>query len=109
MCGSKAGCCPSAQLIKEEICGNFNGVLIDEQVWGAPGGYISGTFQIFNSASSQGAVTAAGTAAPAIALSAEPGNTISQSVNNPIDFTITTTEAGGNGTYCITLYKRVLA
>jgi hypothetical protein len=112
MCGSSGfngACCPPAQILKEEICGNFNGELATEEVWSAPGGsYISGTFQLFNSASSPATVTAAGTATPAIELSAAPGNTNSQSVNNPTSFTITAAE-GDSGTYCITLYKRVLA
>ncbi|WP_249260852.1 S-Ena type endospore appendage [Virgibacillus pantothenticus] len=112
MCGSNGfsgACCPPAQILKEEICGNFNGPLTAEAVWSAPiGGYVSGTFQIFNSASSPATVTAAGTSTPAIALSADPGNTDSQSVNNPTDFSITAGE-GDSGTYCITLYKRVLA
>jgi hypothetical protein len=112
MCGSyglNGACCPSAQILKEEICGNFNGSLTDPEVWSSPpGNYIAGTFQLFNSASSTATVTATGTATPPIALSADPGNTTSQSVNNPTDFTITTT-AGDSGKYCITLYKRVLA
>ncbi|RFA33406.1 hypothetical protein CAI16_14765 [Virgibacillus dokdonensis] len=111
MCGSNVGsgaCCPPAQILKEEICGNFNGALT-EPVWSAPAGsYIAGTFQVFNSASSPATVTATGTATPAIALSAAPGNTDSQSVNNPTNFSITAAD-GDNGTYCITLYKRVLA
>lgn len=112
MCGSNGfsgACCPPAQILKEEICGNFNGALTAEEIWSAPAGaYFSGTFQIFNSASSTGAVTAAGAATPPIALDAAQGNTDSQSVNNPTTFTITSV-AGDSGTYCITLYKRVLA
>ncbi|WP_243293154.1 S-Ena type endospore appendage [Bacillus sp. FJAT-47783] len=113
MCGANGisgACCPPAQIIKEEICGNFNGELTAVEVWSAPtGSYISGTFQIFNSASSTGAVTATGTANPAIVLDASPGNTDSQSVNNPTTFEITTATVRDSGTYCITLYKRVLA
>jgi hypothetical protein len=112
MCGSNGSnnaCCPPAQILKEEICGNFNGPLAGVTVWSAPAGsYISGTFQLFNSASSTGTVTATGAATPAIALSAAPGNTDSESVNNPTTFVITAA-AGDSGTYCITLYKRVLA
>ncbi len=112
MCGTSGpnnASCPPAQILKEEICGNFNGPLTAEEIWSAPAGsYFSGTFQIFNSASSTGTVTAAGTATPAIALSAAQGNTSSQSVNNPSDFTITAA-AGDSGTYSIILYKRVLA
>ncbi|WP_027954010.1 S-Ena type endospore appendage [Halobacillus kuroshimensis] len=106
MCQSHSACCPQAQIIQEKICGNFNGVLADP-VWTAPAGsYISGTFQIFNSASSAGPVTGAIT--PTGALSALPGNTDSVSVNNPTAFAITSV-VGDSGTYCITLYKRVLA
>jgi hypothetical protein len=113
MCGSTGlggGCCPSAQMFQEQICGNFNGPLggIGE-VWSAPAGaYFSGTFQLFNSASSTATVTATGTATPPIAISATQGNTDSQSVNNPTSFTISAA-LGDSGTYCITLYKRVLA
>ncbi|MGG3573429.1 S-Ena type endospore appendage [Bacillus gobiensis] len=112
MCNSQGlngACCPPAQMFQESICGNFNGPLTAEEVWSAPAGsYFAGTFEIFNSGSSTGTVTAAGTATPAIALSADPGNTDSQSVNNPTTFTITAA-VGDSGTYCITLYKRVLA
>jgi hypothetical protein len=108
MCASN-GCCPSATLLQEQICGNYNGELTAEEVWSAPAGsYFAGTCQLFNSASSTGTVTAAGSATTAIALSAAPGNTVSQSVNNPTTFTITAA-AGDSGTYSITLYKRVLA
>ncbi|MGN8647351.1 S-Ena type endospore appendage [Gracilibacillus sp. HCP3S3_G5_1] len=111
MCGSchSSACCPSPEILQEEFCGNFNGALAGEEVWSAPAGeYIAGTFQLFNSASNTEIVTAAGTASPAIALSAAPGNTDTQSVNNPTSFTITSTE-GASGTYCITLYRRILA
>jgi hypothetical protein len=112
MCGSHGfnnACCPPAVIMQEELCGNFNGPLAGVTVWSAPAGdYIQGTFSIFNSAASTGTVTAAGTATPAIVLSADPGNTDSQSVSNPTSFTITA-DAGESGTWCITLYKRVLA
>jgi hypothetical protein len=112
MCGSNGingGCCPPAQVFQEKICGNFNGPLAGVEVWSAPAGaYSSGTFEIFNSASSTDTVTATGTSTPAIALSAAPGNTDSQSVNQPTSFTITA-GAGDSGSYCINLYKRVLA
>jgi hypothetical protein len=115
MCGSNGfngACCPPAVIMKEELCGNFNGTVtpgVAVTVWSAPAGdYIQGTFTIFNSAASTGEVTAAGTATPEIDLSATPGNTSSQSVSNPTNFTITA-DAGESGTWCITLYKRVLA
>ncbi len=108
MCND-GNCCPPPQVFQEKICGNFNGALAAEEVWSAPAGaYFAGTFEIFNSASSTGTVTAAGTATPVIALSATPGNSDSQSVNTPTNFTITAA-AGNSGTWCITLYKRVLA
>lgn len=107
--GLGGSCCPPAQMFQEQICGNFNGPLAAVDVWNAPAGaYFSGTFQLFNSASSTATVTATGAATPAIAISAPQGNTDSQSVNNPTTFTITAV-AGDSGTYCITLYKRVLA
>jgi hypothetical protein len=109
MCGSTGGCCPPAQMFQEQICGNFNGPLTGVEVWSAPAGaYFSGTFQLFNSASSTATVTATGTATPPITISAAQGNTDSQSVNNPTSFTISAV-LGDSGTYCITLYKRVLA
>lgn len=111
MCNSfnGGGCCPPAQVFQEKICGNFNGPLAGVDVWTAPpGAYFSGTFELFNSASSPATVTATGDSTPAIALSAAPGNTDSQTVNQPTTFTLTAA-AGDNGSYCITLYKRVLA
>lgn len=114
MCGSNGSnnaCCPPAVIMKEEICGNFSGLNAATEVWSAPlGDYIQGTFQIFNSAASAGLgpVVGGGVADPVILLSAEPGNTDSQSVGNPTSFTITSA-LGDSGTWCITLYKRVLA
>ncbi|TKC14318.1 S-Ena type endospore appendage [Robertmurraya kyonggiensis] len=106
---NSSGCCPEPEIFQEEFCGNFSGALTAEEVWSAPAGaYIAGTFQLFNSSGSTGPVTAAGDATPAIALSSAPGNTDTQSVNNPTSFTITSAD-GDSGTYCITLYKRVLA
>lgn len=108
MCNNES-CCPPAQIFQESICGNFNGALAAVEVWSAPAGsYFSGTFEIFNSASSTGTVSGGGTATPAIVLSAAQGNSDSQSVNQPTSFTITAA-AGDSGKYCITLYKRVLA
>ena len=107
MCGPgmNSSCCPPSQIFKEEYCGNFNGPLTDEEVWSAPDwSYFAGTFQLFNSASSTGAVTAGGS----VTLNVPQGNTSSQSVENPTSFTITAAE-GDSGTYCITLYRRVLA
>ncbi|MFD9628970.1 S-Ena type endospore appendage [Peribacillus muralis] len=104
-------CCPPAQIFQESICGNFNGTGAAVTVWSAPAGaYFSGTFEIFNSASSPTAtpVTATTTSTPAGALSATPGNSDAQSVDQPIDFAINA-PIGATGKFCITLYKRVLA
>ncbi|WP_148359646.1 S-Ena type endospore appendage [Peribacillus simplex] len=112
MCGSNgfnSACCPPAQMFQEKICGNFNGTGADQTVWAAPpGDYFEGTFQIFNSASSTGTVT--GTINPgAIAVGpVPPGSTFSVAATNPTSFTIAA-DVGESGTYCITLYKRVLA
>ncbi|MBK5459222.1 S-Ena type endospore appendage [Peribacillus sp. TH27] len=117
MCGSNGmgGCCPPAQTFQEQICGNFNnpGIgVIDQVVFNAPiGDYIEGTFEIFNSASSSGVVT--GTVNTSVGPSVgvgpvPPGNTFASAVRNPISFSLDI-PAGSSGTYCITLYKRVLA
>ncbi|MDN4866216.1 S-Ena type endospore appendage [Priestia megaterium] len=109
MCNNES-CCPPAQIFQESICGNFNGTGAAVIVWSAPGGaYFSGTFEIFNSASSPGAVTATiTTPSPLGTLDAAPGNSDTASVDQPTAFTITA-DAGESGKYCITLYKRVLA
>ncbi|MFL0499072.1 S-Ena type endospore appendage [Priestia megaterium] len=108
MCNNES-CSPSAQIFQESISGNFNGTGAAVIVWSAPAGaYFSGTFEIFNSASSPTTVTATMTSTPAGALSASPGNSDTQSVDQPTDFTITA-GVGDTGKYCINLYKRVLA
>ncbi|WP_281657903.1 S-Ena type endospore appendage [Halobacillus sp. Cin3] len=109
MCQSHSACSPQAMVVQEKISGNFNGVLTAEEVWSAPdGSYISGTFQIFNSATSLGSVSGAVVSVPPGVLTAGSGVTDSVSVNSPTSFTITS-GLGDSGTYCITLYKRVLA
>ena len=122
MCGSNGMsgdccCCPPAQFFQEKICGNFNNPVgtgggLGVTVWSAPAGdYLEGTFEIFNSASSPGAVTGSvtSTAVPVVTIfSAPPGFSVSVSVRRPTIFTLTVPE-GASGTYCITLYKRVLA
>jgi len=115
MCDPSNGICsPPAQIFQESICGNFNNATAaatTTTVWSAPAGaYFSGTFEIFNSASSPAAtpVTATMTSVPAGALSATAGNSDTQSVDQPTDFAITV-PAGASGKFCITLYKRVLA
>jgi hypothetical protein len=93
MCATNGGhgaCCPPGQIIKEKICGNFNGPG-GPLVWrrsGAPVSYVAGTFEIFNSNSSIGTVTTTGTANPTIILSAATGNSDSISVTNPSSFII---------------------
>lgn len=120
MCGSHGfnggdACCPPAQIFQEKICGNFNGASSDTDiiVWTAPtvfNDYIQGTFEIFNSARSTGAVggSVSNSVGGPVTFTADPGNSISSSVISPTSFTITA-GAGETGTYCITLYKRVLA
>ncbi|WP_394549380.1 S-Ena type endospore appendage [Priestia aryabhattai] len=109
MCNSSnESCSPSAQMFQETISGNFNGTGAAVTVWTAPAGaYFSGTFEIFNSASSPAAVTVATTPAGTV-LSATPGYTVSETVNQPTAFAITA-PVGASGKFCITLYKRVLA
>jgi hypothetical protein len=100
---------PQPQFFQEKISGNFNGGATPLVVWSAPAGsYFSGTFEIFNSAASPATVTAAVDSTPAGTLSASPGNSSVQSVNQPTEFTITAA-SGDSGTFCIILYKRVLA
>ncbi|MFP3886468.1 S-Ena type endospore appendage [Priestia filamentosa] len=115
MCdSSNGGLAPPAQMFQESLCGNFNNptaAAVTTTVWTAPAGaYFSGTFEIFNSASSPVAtpVTATTSSVPVGALSATSGNSASQSVDQPTDFEITV-PPGANGKFGITLYKRVLA
>ncbi|MFE0625317.1 S-Ena type endospore appendage [Priestia aryabhattai] len=114
MCNSfnGGGCCPPAQMFQESICSNFNNATgtATTTVWTAPAGaYFSGTFEIFNSASSPDAVTATiNPLSPLGTLDADPGNSNTASVNQPTAFAITI-PAGASGKYCINLYKRVLA
>ncbi|MDP1383939.1 hypothetical protein Q8G31_30300 [Priestia megaterium] len=115
MCGShgfNGSCCPHPQILKEKICGNFIGSAGATPIlWQAPeGDYIEGTFQVFNSAASGGNASGNISLAGGIGIGmsdATPGNTISQSVPSPVSFSIIA-PVGVSGTYCITLYKRVL-
>ncbi|MDP1383938.1 hypothetical protein Q8G31_30295 [Priestia megaterium] len=104
------GCCPPAQLFTEEICGNF--AAGTQIVWttAEEGVYFEGTFQIFNSASSAANVTGniIDVNGNNTVVTVPPGFTISRSLANPATLNITA-PAGTSGTYCITLYKRVLA
>jgi len=116
MCGSNGSCCPPAQIFQEKICGNFNGPtngVTDETVFTAPlGDYFEGTFELFNSASSVTNVTGTVNSAvspPSVPVGpVPPGNTFTSAVKSPTSFAIQV-PAGTNGTYCITLYKRILA
>lgn len=121
MCGSNGfhggACCPQAQIFQEKLCGNFNNTT-DEEItliaWQVPEGvtdYIQGTFEIFNSNVSadavEGVVTSANDEIEVPEIVADPGNSAAVSVSRPTAFEITV-GPGESGTYCITLYKRVL-
>ncbi|MEJ9227833.1 S-Ena type endospore appendage [Priestia aryabhattai] len=112
MCNSSnESCSPSAQMFQETISGNFNGTgATPVTVWTAPAGaYFSGTFEIFNSASSPAATPVTATTTPAgTGLTATPGYASAETVNQPTAFAITA-PIGASGKFCITLYKRVLA
>ncbi|EJV82062.1 S-Ena type endospore appendage [Bacillus cereus] len=110
MCNSGCNaCCPPPQIFQEKICGNYVGTGAAVPYWTAPpGGYFSGTFEIFNSSASTGTTTATTISNPPGTLSAAPGNSDSQSVNNPTNFSITA-NPGDTGTFCIILYKRIAA
>ncbi|WP_230933884.1 S-Ena type endospore appendage [Priestia sp. TSO9] len=114
-CSDKNGgnCCPSAQIFKEEFCGNFVGGTGPQTVWAtsALGEYFEGTFQIFNSSSSSASVdglVGLAIGGPTNFPPVPPGFTITRSTANPVNFTITA-PAGTSGTYCVILYKRVRA
>ncbi|WP_404349648.1 hypothetical protein LG311_03405 [Sutcliffiella horikoshii] len=107
MCCNNSNCAPQAQLFQECISGNFLGTGTIVTVWSAAAGqYSQGTFSLFNSAASTTAAT--GTINATETIVADPGTTVSQSVSTPTAFAITAA-TGDNGSYCITLYKRVLA
>jgi hypothetical protein len=122
MCGSNGSnnaCCPSTKIIQEKICGNFNNLnnppntALNITVWTAPvGDYIQGTFEIFSSVTSQTGVLVAGVItappAPPSMIFPTPGSSVATAVIRPIQFTLTV-PGQTSGTYCITLYKRVLA
>lgn len=102
-CNNGGNCAPQAQIFQEKINGNFSS--ITATVWTAdPGHYIQGTFEIFNSASSPGVAT--GTV-NAVTFTVPTGYTVGRSVQSPTTFSIAAT-TGIAGSYCITLYKRVL-
>lgn len=92
------------KIIQEEICGNFGPG--KQTVWeSAPGTYLEGTCQIFNSAHSTEpikGVVSANTLIPFPPVL--PGSTISRSVISPTSFIIEAPK-GTNGQYCIILTK----
>jgi len=124
MCGSNgmnfgSACCPPAHIFQEQICGNFSNIgsttpLVLSLFTSPVGDYFEGTFQLFNSAASpttvSGTVTSSITTPPTITTigPVPPGTTFTVAVKNPTDFGISAS-AGVSGTYCITLYKRILA
>jgi hypothetical protein len=112
--GFKGTCCPPAQINKEKICGNFNNNS-DEQLltepWAAPlGDYIQGNLQVFNSAVSVGNITGSvGVLGTQNSFGpVRPGNTFSRTFGNPNNLRLAIPPRT-SGTYCLTLYKRVLA
>lgn len=104
-CSSSNNCAPQPQLFQECINGNFSDTAAT--VWSAPPGhYIEGTFEIYNSASSSGDATGSVNGG-AVDFTVPSGYTIGGSAENPTVFSITAA-TGVNGSYCITLYKKVL-
>lgn len=115
MCHSQASgsCCPPAQVFQEKLCGNFSnisGIAVTQAVWiAAAGEYVDGTFEIFNSAASTAAVTGSITSTPIVPdIVVPPGFTVSSSASSPTLFEITI-PPGASGTFCVTVYKRILA
>ncbi|WP_186445869.1 hypothetical protein [Paenibacillus cremeus] len=100
---------PSTQVFQEKICGNFLGTAISTVFTAPAGDYFEGTFEIFNSATSSAFVsgTITSTEGPVTTVGpVPPGFSIAAAVKNPISFVIDA-PSGVNGTFCITLYKRV--
>lgn len=115
MCSSNKSndaCCPSAQIIQENLCGNLTGQLIgvDAVVWEADplgvNNYFQGTFEVFNSSNTPIDVNITRATGPSVAFTVPPLTTTSRSVLNPISLA-TTLDPGETGKYCIILYKRV--
>ncbi|HDR5354328.1 TPA: hypothetical protein QCS32_006147 [Bacillus thuringiensis] len=107
-------CCPESEIIQEEICGNFSyneipaGFFVLFAVAAADTSYISGTFEVFNSASSAGNATVNITGIPNTNMIVQPGVSGTRTVTRPTQFTITV-PPNTSGTYCLTLYKRISA
>lgn len=98
-------------MFQECISGNFNATdgEVETLVWTSnPGEYTAGTFQLFNSAASVTAVAGEIGGMQPATITADPGFTVAASVQGPTGFTIDA-PTGTSGSYCITLYKRVLA
>lgn len=107
--GSQSGCCccPSAQIFKEELCGNLTGPLEGFEAWTAPIGmndYIQGTFEIFNAG--PGVITATISGTPDANLNVPPGSSQAVGVINPSEMVVTV-PAGTSGKFCINLFKRL--
>ncbi|EOO23387.1 hypothetical protein IIU_07045 [Bacillus cereus VD133] len=115
MCNSQQNaCCRGPHFFQENFCGNFNnpasatGPITITDIWSAPfNDYFEGTFQIANSALSLGNVITDINSSPGT-ITTSPGVTTSIAIIDPTTLTLTV-PPGTNGTYCINLYKRVLA
>jgi hypothetical protein len=98
-------------MFQECIEGNWNATeaAIETLVWtSAPGHYVQGTFKLFNSAGSVAVATGEVGGVQEVTITAAPGFTIAAAAQGPTGFTIEAA-TGSSGSYCITLYKRVLA
>ncbi|SDN53375.1 S-Ena type endospore appendage [Bacillus sp. OK048] len=103
-------CCPAPQVFTENLCGNLLGPL-SAAVWSTVGvsDFAQGTFEIFNSAQSLAVMTGAvGNGVNTAIFTVPAGTTGSVSIRKPAIFTVSVA-TGDNGTYCINLYKRLLA
>jgi hypothetical protein len=107
--GFKGTCCPPAQILQEQLCGNIKDP-IDQVVWTATmNHYIQGTFEVFNTGPGTIDFSVNGTV-----FSVLPQNSKAVSINNPTIFIVQTVGqpgaiAGTTGKWCINLYKRILA
>jgi len=104
-------CCPSPQVFTENLCGNLLGPLTATAVWSVVGigDYAQGTFEIFNSAQSLSVMTGAvGNGVETAIFTVPAGTTEAVSIRKPAIFTVSVA-TGDNGTYCINLFKRLLA
>ncbi|PEQ68079.1 S-Ena type endospore appendage [Bacillus cereus] len=110
MCTSHSVCCSSSEIVQEQVCGNFGPTQGPVIVWSANNSeYVSGTFEINNPLSSTGSVIIDVTSTPDILpYVVLPGVPLSMSVKQPTSFSIDVGTATTSGTYCITLYRRVV-